>query len=522
MTFVVDGLRKSFGATEVLRGVSLRCEPGRVHALLGANGAGKSTLIKCVSGAHAPDAGTIALDGHTWARLTPVQAAEAGIAVIYQHLSLVASLSVSDNVFLGRELRRGPLLARAEQRRRTAAALTAVLGPDHGLHPDTVVGDLPIAAQQLVEIVKATARRDIRVLVLDEPTAALSDREVHKLKDVVRRIAADGVHVLFITHLLGDVFDLCDRITVLRDGQVALDAPAGSVDPGQVTAAITGRPPDTRRAGPAGDRTVGEPLLRLDRLGGDRFDDVTLTAREGEVVGIFGLVGSGRSELLETIAGARRRGTGRVRVGGRDLGRRRTPRAAVRAGVALVPGDRARQAVFADLAAADNVLQPALTRLGHPLLRDRSRERSTFATAAAHLRLHPADPALPARSFSGGNQQKLVLGRWLTGYPGVRVLLLDEPTQGIDVGARADIYRTLRSAAVLRGRTVVFTTADPDEAALLADRVLVLARGRVVAELPTDPLDRARMLRLAHLAGDDATPTGDTAGAQETTTGGRP
>ena len=266
MTFVIDGVRKSYGTHEVLKSVSLRCEPGRVHALLGANGAGKSTLIKCLSGAHAPDAGTIQLDGEVWTSLTPQQAAEAGISVIYQHLSLVASLSISDNVFLGRELRRGPLVNRAEQRRRTRQALDDVLGPSHGLSEDALVGDLPIAAQQLVEIVKATSRPGIRVLILDEPTAALSDREASRLKGVVRRIAASGVHVLFITHILGDVFDLCDRITVLRDGVVALDEPVGAVRPDQLTEAITGRLPAPRRGnsrGPA-DLTV-PPGIRSGR-----------------------------------------------------------------------------------------------------------------------------------------------------------------------------------------------------------------------------------------------------------------
>ncbi|MEU8248892.1 sugar ABC transporter ATP-binding protein [Nonomuraea sp. NPDC048916] len=506
MSFVIDGVRKCYGANEVLKGVSLRCEPGQVQALLGANGAGKSTLIKCLSGAHAPDAGTIQLDGEVWTGLTPQRAAEAGIAVIYQHLSLVASLSISDNVFLGRELRHGPLLARAEQRRRTREALSGVLGPDHGLREDTIVGDLPIASQQLVEIVKATSRPGIRVLILDEPTAALSDREAGKLKDVVRRIAASGVHVLFITHILGDVFDLCDRITVLRDGVVALDEPVGSVRTEQLTEAITGRLPAPRRvAGPALSRRR-TPMLTVSGLSGERFDDVTFTSHEGEVVAIFGLVGSGRSELLETLYGARRADVGTVQVGGRTVPRRSSPKAALRAGIALVPGDRARQAVFADLDAADNVLQPAFGQLGPPLLRHRAAERRRFAAGADQVRLHPSDPALAARAFSGGNQQKLVLSRWLAAYQGVRVLLLDEPTQGIDVGARADIYQTLRSEEVLTGRTVVFTTSDPDEVALLADRVLVLVRGRIVAELPAEPLDRNRMLHLSHLGILDPVP----------------
>jgi len=499
MVFAVSNLRKSFGDNEVLRGVSFRSLPGQIHALLGANGAGKSTLIKCLSGAHAPDSGEIQLDGDVFHRLTPQSAHAAGIAVIYQNLSLIGSLSIADNIFLGRELRRGPLLQRRRQREQAQAVLDAMLGADYGLHVDTVVEALPMAGQQLVEIAKAISTASMRLLILDEPTAALSEREAARLKAVVRGIAARGVHVLFITHLLSDVFDICDRITVLRDGQVVLDAETPEVSRDALTQVITGKLVDPRSASAGAVDRAGPPLLELHGAGGERFSGVSLAARRGEIVGIFGLVGSGRSELLETIFGARRLAEGRIAVAGAPLASGGGPAEALRHGIALVPGERVRQAVFADLDAGANVLQPAFGQLAaSPFWRNRRGERAAFAEGAAAVGLVPPDPRLPAFSFSGGNLQKIVLARWAFAFRGTRILLLDEPTQGIDVGARADIYRLLRSPELLAARTVVFTTADPDEAELLADRVLVLCRGRIAAELDAHELDRKRMIELAH------------------------
>jgi ribose transport system ATP-binding protein len=500
LSFSVSSLRKSFGGVEVLRGVSFDTNQGEIHALLGANGAGKSTLIKCLSGAHRPDAGVIELDGVPYGHLTPQSAAAAGISVIYQNLSLIDSLSITDNIFLGRELSRNGLIRHGEQRRLAQAALDDLLGDDYGLDARALVGDLPMASKQLVEIAKALSRNDIRLLILDEPTAALSEREAARLRGIVQRVAARGVHVLFITHILSDVFEIAHRITVLRDGQVVLDEATASVGNARLTEAITGRADFITRA--TSGNAAGRVLLEVDNLCGARFSDISFRAHAGEVVGIFGLVGSGRSELFETLFGARRPDGGHVRLDGAPLPMR-APRLAVSRGLALVPGERNRQSVFAELDAASNMLQPAYGQLaGNPLLRNRDREGAAFEDGARAVGLRPLSPHLAANHFSGGNLQKIVVARWAYAYRGVKALLLDEPTQGIDVGARADLYALLRSEAVLKDRTIVFTTADPDEIEQLADRILVLCRGRIVAEFERRELDRSQMLHLAHSNAD--------------------
>jgi ABC-type sugar transport system ATPase subunit len=503
MSFAVSQLRKSFAGIPVLRGVSFDSQPGQIHALLGANGAGKSTLIKCLSGAHAPDSGTIELNGVRHAQFTPASASAAGIAVIYQNLSLIGSLSVTDNIFLGRELRRGLAVRRSEQRRRARKTLDALLGEDDAIAPDNFVEDLPIAGQQIVAIARALAASESKLLILDEPTAALSAPEVARLKAVLRAIASRGLHVLFITHILSDVLDICQRITVLRDGVVVLDTAVEGVSVEEIAQAITGRLPHS--AGVAGFSKAGavvpRALIETRDLSAPRLQAISLAAREGKILGIFGLVGSGRSELLETLFGARAATSGAILLEGRRQSLAGGIADRLAHGVALVPGDRTRQALFAGLETGANVLQPAYRQLASgPLWRNRQREGATFASAAAAVRLVPDDPDVPVWSLSGGNAQKMVLARWAFAFAGVRVLLLDEPTQGIDVGARSEIYTLLRSEAVLAGRTIVFTTADPDEAELLADRVLVLCRGRIVGELEADGLDRGRMLALAHAA----------------------
>lgn len=496
MAVEVAGIVKRYGGAPVLDGVDLRIEAGQVRALLGPNGAGKSTLIRCLTGAVTPDAGALRLDGDELDAATPARALAAGVVVIYQHLSLISALTVSENVFLGSELRRGPFVARAAQRHRTREVLT-LLGVDAEVGPDVRVGDLPIALQQLVEIAKALHRNDVRLLILDEPTSALSETEARQLISRVRGLRARGIHVLYVTHLLDEVFEVADSVTVLRDGRVVLDKTVGETDRDELVGAIAGvAVQEDRREGRV---RAGEAVLELRGLRGPRFGPVDLRVGAGEVVGLFGMVGSGRTELLETLFGARQAVGGDARFRGRRH-RPANPAGAIAAGIALVPSDRLRQSLFAELSALENSLLPsfrALSRLG---LRQRDRERDRFAAAAGDVRLHPAEPRMPARILSGGNQQKLVVGRWLA-LPGrVALLLLDEPTQGIDVGARHDLYRLLRQLA-RDGTGVLFASSDPDEARALADRVVVLSRGRVVAQLRAAAASNERLLGLAGSSG---------------------
>jgi ribose transport system ATP-binding protein len=495
MALRVSGLEKSFGGVQALRGVDLTIEPGEVHALLGHNGAGKSTLIKALGGAFAPDTGTIEVAGTTYDALTPRQSIEAGIAIIFQHLSLVDSLSVADNVFLGQERRRA---GRIDRRAQAAATADLLSGLGATCSPVDRVGSLPMGQRQLVEIAKALSRKP-SVLVLDEPTAALSAHEIDALERVVNGLKTQGLAICYVTHLLGEVERLADRMTVLRDGRVHLSASLAGMTRRSIIEAI---------AEPVGDTGPREPIheadppqLRVRGLEGHGCGPIDLEIRPGEIVGLYGLIGSGRTRTLEMLFGRRRR-AGSVAVGGREV-RRSTPRAGLAAGLALVPGDRAGQGLFASLSAVDNALLPVQGLLSHWGVRRRATERRIFDAMAQSLELRPAHPGAPARSFSGGNQQKLLLGRWVNDALDTKVLLLDEPTQGVDVRARQEIYRVIRALASERRTAVLFASTDPEEVVALADRCLVMHEGQVVTELGGADLTEEALLQAVHQTDPD-------------------
>jgi len=472
------GLAKSYGAVHALRGVSLTIEPGSVHALLGPNGAGKSTLIGCMSGALRPDAGEIVLGGVTHSALTPRAAFAAGVSVIYQKFSLVGALSVEDNVFLGSELTRWGLRRRREQRRETARLLGDL---QRTLPADAPVARLPIADRQLVEIAKAL-RHGSDVLVFDEPTASLSHREARALAEQIRALRDRGMHILYVTHRLDEVLELADHVTVLRDGAVVVSQPVGGMSGQDLVRAVTGV--DAPAAPAAAPASAGAPVLELRDVVADGLGPLSLTLRAGEILGVFGMLGAGRTELLETLFGVRAVRAGTIELAGGD-GAKGGPAARIAQGMALVPAERVRQSLFMSLTALENVLLPSLRALATRWLgirRHRS-ERRRFGAVAQDLRLTPAAPAAPAASFSGGNQQKLAVGRWLVRPERLRVLLLDEPTQGIDVGARGELYRILERVAAELSCGVIFTSSEPEEVVRLAHRAVVLERGHVVAEL---------------------------------------
>ncbi|HEX7290079.1 MAG TPA: sugar ABC transporter ATP-binding protein [Conexibacter sp.] len=508
MTLVAQGLAKAFGAEQALAGVDLEVADGEIHALLGPNGSGKSTLIGCLSGRLAPDAGSITIGERTVRRFSPRAAAAAGTAVIYQHFSLVPPLSVVDNIFLGSErtglggaLDRSSELAEADE-------LLTRLGAR--VDPRAPVSSLSVGQQQLVEIAKAMRHRP-RLLVLDEPTAALGEAEARILGRQLRGLRDEGLAILYVTHLLSEVFEIADRVTVLRDGRTVLNATIGTLSPREVIGAIAprhGAAAVDPRAGGAQRAEHAERVLELDGFVAPGVGPIDLSVDAGEAVAVFGLLGSGRSELLEGLYGIRGRTGGRVTLAG-DAFAPRSAAASLARGLALVPADRGRQGVFASMSALDNVLVPHFRRLGWPWWRRRGRERNCFADTARFLRLKPADPRAPAWTYSGGNQQKLVVGRWLAEQSEARVLLLDEPTQGIDVGARADLYDLARQFVARPGRGVLFSSSDPEEVQALADRALVLARGRIVAQLERDEITPDALLALAHGAPPQPSPTED-------------
>jgi ribose transport system ATP-binding protein len=484
----VRGIVKSFPGVRALDGVDLDVEPGEVHCLLGQNGAGKSTLIKVLSGAHRPDSGELTWAGERVELGSPVDALRLGIATMYQELDLVPGLSVADNIFLGHERARFGF-TRISQARAEAARLMARLGhPD--IRPSTEVGKLSAAGQQLVSMARALAH-DARLLVMDEPTAALAGEEVDNLFRIVGELTADGVAVVYISHRLEELRRIGHRVTVLKDGRtVGTGLDAAATPTADLVALMAGRKVETV-FGPRHDgHARPEIALEVEHLSREgEFADVSFTVHAGEVVGIAGLVGSGRSELLETIFGARKADRGTVTVQGKPLGP--GVRAAVKAGVGLAPEERKSQGLLLDLPVVHNVTLASLGRYAKLGFTERGRELDDAGASLRRLDLRPADPRRIVRTLSGGNQQKAVLARWLV--RGCRVLLLDEPTRGVDVGARAELYRLIDELAAT-GVAIVLVSSEIPEVLGLSDRVLVLREGRVLADRRSAGLTEAEVL----------------------------
>jgi len=494
VSIVVKRLSKAFGGELALDSVDLAVDDGEIHALLGPNGSGKSTLIGCLSGRLTPDAGAMTIGTDTVARFNPRMAFAAGTAVIYQHFTLVGSLSVADNIFLGSELTAAG--GRVDRVRQAAATEELMARIGVRLDPRARVASLSVGEKQLVEIAKGL-RHDPQLLVLDEPTAALSEAEARALGRQLRRLRDAGLAILYVTHLLSEVFEIADRVTVLRDGRTVLSSLVGELSRQDVIAAIAPRGGFDAERRSMSDLDGAERVLELSGFRAPGVGPLDLSVGEGEIVGVFGLLGSGRTELLEGLYGIRGATAGRVTLAGAPF----APRSAtgsLERGLALVPAERGRQGVFPSMSALDNVLLPYFARSGRPWWRSRRRERRQFADTARLLSLDPPSPGASAATFSGGNQQKLVVGRWLTEQSDARVLLLDDPTQGIDVGARADLYALVRQFARRPGRGVLFTSSDPEEVLALADRAVVLVRGRPAAELRGARITAPALLDLAH------------------------
>ena len=485
------GIVKHFPGAKALDGVDLEVRRGEVHCLLGQNGAGKSTLIKVLAGAHRVDAGTITWEGEPLRVASPVAALHAGVATMYQELDVVDGLTVAENVFLGHELASGGFTKRRELHARTRELLERL---GHGdIPPNREVGRLPAAGKQVVSMARALSH-DARLIVMDEPSAVLDSEEVANLFRVVRELTASGVAVLYISHRLEEIRQIGDRITVLKDGRsVASGLEVADTPTSELIRLMTGRVVEQAFPARPGVPEDAEPLLEVEGLAlRGVFSDVSFTVRAGEVVGLAGLVGSGRSEILETVYGARRATAGHVRVAGSPL-RAGSVAHAVRAGVGLAPEERKSQGLLLDEPIYRNITLSTFGRFASgPMLGEKA-EREAAREQIAALDLRPADPDRSARTLSGGNQQKAMLARWLV--HGCRVLLLDEPTRGVDVGARAEIYGLVRALADA-GNAVVVVSSEIEEVLGLADRVLVLAEGRVLHEGPADRIDEHRVLDL--------------------------
>jgi ABC-type sugar transport system ATPase subunit len=486
------GVSRQYPGTLALDRVNFHVHRGRVHALVGQNGAGKTTLMRILAGEDQPTSGTLGMAGETIRLASAREAAAHGIAMIHQELSLLPNLSVTDNIFLGREQARFGIIRRRAQERGCREVLSR-LALD--VDPRTPVGDLPLGARQTVEIAKAVYG-DIRVLIMDEPTSALSGAEVEVLFRLIAELKERGVAIVYISHRLDELARIADSVTVLRDGRVAAEAPAESAGVAWMVENMTGaveRGPSHRPSLPP---ACGRPMLEVAHLNCHREDgnpvlrDLSFTARAGEIVGFYGLLGAGRTELFECLIGLRRGSRGSIRLDGRAVERLGIPER-IAGGMALMPEDRQAAGIVPTLSVRQNMTLASLGRWSQGLYLSPRRETRAAAERIAEFHIRAAGPDAPIVSLSGGNQQKVVLSRYLLTSP--KVLLIDEPTRGVDVGARMEIYAAMRRLAA-RGMAILFTSSDPKEILTAATRVVVMAAGRIRAEFSVADATEERLV----------------------------
>jgi rhamnose transport system ATP-binding protein len=470
----LTGISKSFAGLRALKDVSFDVRPGEVHALLGENGAGKSTLIKIMAGVLAPDEGEIAIDGPTITFASPRDAHAIGIATVHQELLLFSELTVAENIFLGQAPRTSwGGLDWGEMRERATALLAALDSPD--LDVDAKVGSLSVANRQRVEIARALAQ-NAKLVIMDEPTAALAEADVQRLMEIVRRLRASGVGIVYVSHRMAEIFALADRVTVLRDGAYVGTRDIGETEEGTLVSMMVGRVLD--RLFPQKQGETGATVLELRNVSyGDVVRDISFELKSGEILGIAGLVGSGRTELALTMFGITPATSGDILLDGRavTIG---GPEQARALGIAYIPEDRGTQGLIRSQRIAENVSLAMLDRLAPHYIIDRLRELRLARDAIARFGIRARGPDQVVRQLSGGNQQKVVLAKWLVTEP--RILIMDEPTRGIDVGAKAEIHLLMRKLAG-EGIAILMISSELPEVLGMSDRVLVMSSGRIAA-----------------------------------------
>jgi len=472
----LEGVSKSFGGVRVLRDVDFDVRPGEVHALLGENGAGKSTLIKIIAGTHAPDGGVIRLGDEELKAITPRAATRAGIATVYQELLLFPDLTVAENVFLGHAPRTGLGTLDWGRMRGEARELLDSLD-SHDLDVDVNVGALSVANRQRIEIAKALSQ-DARVLIMDEPTAALADADVKRLMAVIKRLRERGVGIVYVSHKLPEIFELADRVTVLRDGALIGTRPVSEVDEAALVAMMVGREVD--RLFPKPHPKIGETVLKVSNLSfGDRVRDISFELRRGEILGVAGLVGSGRTELALTIFGITPATSGTIEIGGGPVAIS-SPGQACGLGIAYVPEDRGHQGLVRPMSIGQNISMASLGNVASGIFIRFAAETRRAVASIGQLGIRARGPDQVVGQLSGGNQQKVVLGKWLETSP--RILIMDEPTRGIDVGAKAEIHALMGRLAE-QGLAILMISSELPEVLGMSDRVLVMHGGRLVSTI---------------------------------------
>jgi methyl-galactoside transport system ATP-binding protein len=490
MEYVLEmrNICKEFPGVKALDGAQLCVRPGSVHALMGENGAGKSTLLKCLFGIYRKDSGSILIDGREADFKSPADAMAHGVAMVHQELNQALRRNVADNVWLGRYPTRGGFVRERYMQERTRELLESL---DMDVDPARIIGTLSVAERQMVEIAKAVSYH-ARVLVLDEPTSSLTDREVEQLFVVIERLKARGCGIVYVSHKMQEILRISDEVTVMRDGKYISTDKAADLTTDKIIAKMVGR--ELADLYPAEQREIGEQLLLVEHLFGKELSDISFSLHRGEVLGLCGLVGAGRTEILETLFGMRPATGGRVTLAGREL-RVKKPADAIKAGLALLTEERRATGIFAGLSLTDNACVARLKsyRGALGLLRTGSMHKDTDHIIR-DLRVRCAGRNTPIKLLSGGNQQKVILGRWLLTEP--EVLLLDEPTRGVDVGAKSEIYALIAELAG-RGKGVIMVSSEMPELIGTCDRILVVSGGRIAGELVRGAYSEQELMSLA-------------------------
>ncbi|MEZ4622617.1 MAG: sugar ABC transporter ATP-binding protein [Caldilineaceae bacterium] len=481
-------ITKTFGGVHALTDVSFACQAGTVHALLGENGAGKSTLMKILAGAYQADRGEIVFKGERYTHFSTRQALDLGIRIVYQELNLLPMMSVAENIFLGHEPRNRFGVIDQRHLVRETRNLLARLGI--ALDPHELVGDLPVASQQIVEIAKALSEQ-ADLIVMDEPSAILAGHELAKLFAIIRTLKAEGVTVIYISHRLNEIFEIADDVTVLKDGKLVDSAPIAAVNRRDLITMMVGR--TLEEIFPQSTSQRGDAVLVATALQNRRLRNVSLTLHAGEIVGLAGMVGAGRSEVARALFGADPLNGGTITINGKQLAAP-SPRRAIGAGLALAPEDRKGQGLLVDQAIRTNLTLPVLGQLARHGLIQRDREDTLLARACNALAIVMASPDQEVQALSGGNQQKVVLAKWLETKP--TVMILDEPTRGIDVGAKFEIYQLIRQLAD-RGVAILMISSELPEILGMSDRILVMNDGRLAGELTRAEATEERIVELA-------------------------
>jgi ABC-type sugar transport system ATPase subunit len=488
------GISKRFGPIEALNEVDLTVARGRVHALVGENGAGKSTLMKILAGVYKPDSGAIEIAGISREFVEPQEAIEAGISMIYQELDLAEHLTVAENVFLGHEPRGKlpftiDLKSMADQTARLARKL------NFQIDPTSVVKNLSTGDCQIVEVLKALMRK-ASIIVMDEPTSSLSEKGAQRLFEVIRELRQEGISIIYISHRLEEITGLADDITVLRDGRVVKSDTAKDMDIPQIVRYMVGR--ELTELYPGRKVRCGDICVKVENLSSQRIEDVSFEIRAGEIAAMAGLVGAGRTEVAETIFGVEPKIAGKIFLDGKEITINR-PADAIKNGIALLTEDRKRTGLCLQLSCGWNITLPNLKEIGMGRIINPGKENKIAAEIAGRIGIKWLGPEMPAESLSGGNQQKLLIARWLLAKS--RFIIFDEPTRGIDVGAKKEVYALLNQLAE-QGKAILFISSELPELFGIADRILVMRRGRLVGNLKTKETTQEEVMHLAAVEGN--------------------